>query len=913
MKKRYLLIIIIMSISKIAFSQSILRTFKGRVVDSAGMHPLADASICIYRASDTSLLNFGFTTPNGNFSMTTKSTDSLLIIVSLFGYSEHINRQPASEQWSFSSFPDIKLAKLPNSFGTIRVRSSAITMKGDTIEINASRFKVLPGSDVAQLFKKIPGFEVSVKGEIKVNGSPVTKIMVDGSDFFGNNPGLVSKNLSADMIETVQVFEDHNEDGSPKEQASKVINLKLKKGKKNGTFGDLMAGYGTRERYEAGARLNNFKNDRKFSVILNANNINETGFDFGFQNGHNAYGAERNGNSGSDDFWKSSSYNDNGSGNINNKMSGGLTYFNEFSRKRKLSFSAFGSRNNYFSTEASKSINAINDSTQRSNTDSSSTRGTSYSGTFETNYSKVGDSTGRYDIGISTSWDDNRANTGTVNAIRLNDLLLNQGNSSVKNNSLSRSVNLKGNVWRALRKDKRYTFSGNFNYEISNQQNQSFQFLQNNLDTFNNLNERLTKSKELLVKVFGKMPVYKKLMLNLSADRWADNNYSEQLSKSAQNPLSGQFEQSYNNKIDTLSVALNNKMEQYTIKPFLSISDKKFYVSGGVTLMQFRMDNQLKDSAQPIVRTYRKALPFAIMNYYSSKFYLYFSASKATSFPTITELLPTLNISNNYERRSGNKNLAPEDNYNFRLYSSFYKIKGFKYLYMSSNGSMSDNAKIWASRQTADGIIVKTPENARGKKTLNGGISAGKKITKVLTGTMGLSNDWSRNPLIINQNASFGTNNHLSLTPGINFTKSDSLDLNLSMTINQNNYKNGLNEMLNFNQVTFSYSMNIRTLLKTGTEISSTLDISDQRNVPGIGKVIPVWNAYLQHPLGKKGAYNLKLTAYDILKRNTNITRYSSENYIYISQNNQLQQYFMLSLIYKIKKMGGDDEFNYTY
>ena len=235
----YALFLVLFSYSQ-ADAQTAMRSFKGRLIDSTTSNPLGDATVSIYRASDTSLLNFGFTTPMGNFTLSTRNNDSLIIIISHLGHKEKTFKVVAEENWQFINYGDVKIAELPFSFNAVKIRTAAITIKGDTIEINASRFKVLPGSDVAQLFKKIPGFDVNVKGEIKVNGSEVNKIMVDGSDFFGNNPGLVSKNLSADMIETVQVFEDKNLDGSPKEGASKIINLKLKKGKKNGMFGDVI-------------------------------------------------------------------------------------------------------------------------------------------------------------------------------------------------------------------------------------------------------------------------------------------------------------------------------------------------------------------------------------------------------------------------------------------------------------------------------------------------------------------------------------------------------------------------------------------------------------------------------------------------------------------------------------------------
>jgi hypothetical protein len=914
MKKSYALIIIVFACLNSVFAQSSPRSFKGRVVDSATLKPLGDASICIYRASDTSLLNFGFTTPNGNFQLTTKYPDSLIIIISLFGFGEYVKKEPAALGWDYHHYPDIKLPLLPLTLKGYTIRSSAISMKGDTIEINASKFKVLPGSDVAQLFKKIPGFEVSVKGEIKVNGSPVTKIMVDGSDFFGNNPGMVSKNLTADMVETVQVFEDLNEDGSPKEESSKVINLKLKKGKRNGTFGDVMAGYGTKQRYEAGIRLNNFKNDRKFSFVLNSNNINETGFDFGFQNWHSAYAAQRNGGTNNDDFYYYTYGDNRGEGNINNKLNSGFTYFNEFSGKRKLSFNIYGNRNNYNSIEASKNISPINDSTQRSNTDSSVLNGLAVSANFDVSFTKEIDSTGEFELGFNTSMSDNRNNSNNTNIIRLNDVLLNKGISSIRNTSGNTRMGLTGNYYRYLRKNKDYMFSLNTNYNMFDNDNRSFQFVENTRDTFNNLNERLTKSNEFLVKLFGKMPVYKKLLFNISADRWVQINASEQLSRNAQNRFSSGFEQTYQNRIDTLSIQLDNRMEQYTFKPYMSIRKKFFYVASGVTFMKMNITNKFRDSAEAISNDYSKLLPYFLLSYYPGNMYAFINISKSTEFPTISELLPILNIANNYERRTGNRNLSPEDNYGFRSYCSLYKLKGFRYLHFSFNGSMSDNAKIMVNRQTEDGIIIKTPQNARGKKELGGQLNMSKKITKVISFSTFLNGETKRNPLIINEEVAFGTNNTLTFSPGISFSKSDSLDLSVNLTYNYTDYRNSLNQTLNFRQNTFTYNFSVRTVLNSGTELSSTIDVSDQRNVPGIGRIVPVWNAYIQQPLTKNGKYNLKLSAYDILKQNTNITRFASENFIYINQSNRLQQYFMLTLIYKIKKMGGDNEgMDYVY
>jgi len=128
-------------------AQTWQRSFKGRVVDSSSLKPIADATISIFSAKDTMLLNFGFTTPNGNFTLSTKSNDSVLIIISIIGYNEHTIKDPMQVGgWMFEDYGDIKLSPLAFSLKGFTVRTSAIRMKGDTIEINASRFKVLPGT-----------------------------------------------------------------------------------------------------------------------------------------------------------------------------------------------------------------------------------------------------------------------------------------------------------------------------------------------------------------------------------------------------------------------------------------------------------------------------------------------------------------------------------------------------------------------------------------------------------------------------------------------------------------------------------------------------------------------------------------------------------------------------------------------
>jgi len=875
-----------------------VRTFKGKVINASNSLPMGDVSVCLYRAVDTSLLNFAFTTKLGNFSLTTSNKDSLILIVSVLGFDEIAKKQAPEENWSHADYGNMRLVASAVEYSSVKVSGAAIRMRGDTIEINANKFKVLPGSDVAQLFKKIPGFEISVKGEIKVNGNEVTKIMVDGSDFFGNNPGLVSKNLNADMIETVQVYEENKETGgnqSDKGQTS-VINLKLKKGKKNGTFGDVMAGYGTKERYEAGLRLNNFKNDRKFSVILNGNNTNETGFDFGFDNWHRAQSVNKNQVNNTNYYFQDFSSD---RGNINNKLSGGATYFNEFSRKRKLSFNAFVAQNKFSSINSSKIENAVSEINSRKMTDSSNFNGTSNNIEFSANYTKEIDSTGNFSLGASIKTENNNTTNRNYNKVDLNHILVNDNRSILKDDKSNTTFSMSTTYGRNSRKNKNYKYSiaGNYSYDVIN--NNTNQSVINYTDTFNNKYQRDNKVNDFLFKLSGTMPVYKTLLFTLSADYWYQQSQLVFLGLGAADRSSTSFEQPYQNNIDSLSKTFDNNFSQQSFKGTFSKSTRKAYLSFGSTLLNFNVENK----AFNIKNNYPVLLPF--FNYYNwgGKQYISFNLSKSVDFPTVNQLAPIFNLNNNFNRNEGNKNLNPQERYFMRTYINIRKNKYFKSMGMGLGGSYFESAYINESVQGADGIVKSRVVNATGKMSSENNFYVAKTLFDILDINFSSRYEYQKNPFLINQTKGFNTSNMFTYTPGFDVLLSDSMEFNFDMEINNSKTLNSLNSGLNFKQTTYSYNFGLRTVLKTGTEISSEFALNDQRNIPNIGKFIPVWSAFVQQAMDKKGIYNLKLTAYDILNKNTNISRYATENSVIINQSNRLTRYFMLTLVCKLRKI----------
>ena len=160
-----------------------------------------------------------------------------------------------------------------------------IEMKKDTIEYNAAAFKTAPNAVVEDLLKKLPGVEVDRDGSIKAQGEDVNKVLVDGKEFFGDDPQMATKNLEADAVDKVQVFDKKSEfaefSGIDDGNEQKTINIALKEDRKQGTFGRVGAGGGTDETYRLDANINQFRKDNQFSLITKHNNINEQGFSIG--------------------------------------------------------------------------------------------------------------------------------------------------------------------------------------------------------------------------------------------------------------------------------------------------------------------------------------------------------------------------------------------------------------------------------------------------------------------------------------------------------------------------------------------------------------------------------------------------------------------------------------------------------
>jgi hypothetical protein len=263
-------------------AQKVSGIVKGHLQDISG-DPLPEATITVMRSQDSTLVGFTLTSSSGYFESKNLNAGNYYLMLSYQGFESIKKSFSITSEKPMADLGAVKLEKAYKTLGEVVVTDEVpIRIKGDTLSYNANSFKTKPNANVEELLKKLPGVQVERDGTVKAQGENVQKVYVDGKEFFGNDPKLATRNLSADMIESVDVFDDMSEqskfnkidDGS----RSKAINLKLKKDKKKGVFGKVYGGYGTEDRYDAGLSTNFFKGATQVSVIAKANNTNNLGF-----------------------------------------------------------------------------------------------------------------------------------------------------------------------------------------------------------------------------------------------------------------------------------------------------------------------------------------------------------------------------------------------------------------------------------------------------------------------------------------------------------------------------------------------------------------------------------------------------------------------------------------------------------
>jgi len=282
--KKLILLLCILSSAFITQAQ-INGSVKGKLIDTTAKQLLSEATVSVMLLKDSSLVSFILSDKKGSFEITNLDAGNYLLMISYTGYENFKKPFSITTEKKTTDLGEIILQKEYKTLtGVVVTNEAPVKINGDTVSFKADAFKTKPNATTEDLLKKLPGIQVERDGTVKAQGENVQKILVDGKEFFGNDPKLATKNITADMVDQIQVFDDMSEqskftkidDGS----RSKTINIKLKKDKNKGDFGKIAAGGGSDGRYEGNLMFNHFRGNQRISVLAGANNTNKQAFSF---------------------------------------------------------------------------------------------------------------------------------------------------------------------------------------------------------------------------------------------------------------------------------------------------------------------------------------------------------------------------------------------------------------------------------------------------------------------------------------------------------------------------------------------------------------------------------------------------------------------------------------------------------
>lgn len=878
-------------------------TISGKIIDGETREPIPAATIRILNQKDSTLVTGASSKTDGTFVISVKH-GTFITHISFVGYTDLFKNITISP-----SNPNIKLDTISLNESHILLDEAVITaqapeivVKGDTLEYNADTYKVTETAVVEDLLKKMPGVEIDNNGVIKVNGKEIKKILVDGKEFFSDDPKVASKNLPAKMVNKLQVVDKKSEmekmTGFDDGNEEMVINLTVKPNMKQGAFGNAFVGYGSKQRYEANAMVNYMRNRDQLTFMGGLNNTNNAGFSdlasamFGGGGGRGGRGGGGGGNG------------------INKSANTGLNFSKEFANKLEIGGNVrygvsdtevvsktytqnFLSKGNTFEDENNHSNNFsenVNmDVRLEWKPDSLTSLVVRPNASFYRNernengeFLTTRESGDSINFGNSEYFSQGRGNNfgGSIDfnrRIGKPGRTISFNANAGTNNSESHAENLSNTYYNGTRPDDI------IDQQITNNSSSS------NWSTFISYVEPLGKENFLQFSYN-----YRRNLSESDRDtRTQDDtgNYTvfdKQYSKRHQNSSSNQ----------NMSVNFRSRTEKYNYSVGFSVypsnSKRKTFVG----------DSLINDVTQKVTNY----SPSAQFNYtWTRQKNLRFSYNGNTDQPSVSQISSVVDITDPLNITYGNPDLKPSFRHRVNARYQHSQPENNRFYMLSSNFNYTTNA-IVTSRFT-------DPETGRKENTfknVNGNWDADVRFTttqpfrnKKFTVTTTSNASYSRNNGFSNNEENISKQINLSENLSFNYN-SDKFLFSIRGNISYNDVKNTLEGQQDREFLNYGTSANTTIYLPYDFNIQSDIRYSSNSGYSdGFKQNEVLWNASLEKQLFKQKNGIIRLKVYDILQQRSNIRRNVSSNFIRDTTTNTLTSYFIVHFVYRFNVFSG--------
>jgi hypothetical protein len=904
---------ILLSISYASKAQNI--TIEGTVMDSTIKKPLNYATISLANAKDSSLISFTRANDAGFFQIKNVPAGKYLISISYVGYQfTWVAVKAGTTQ--VLSLGNIYLQNTATmSAVTVTARRPPVVINGDSIEFNSENFKTQPNAVVEDMLKKMPGIEVDKSGGITVNGKSVSKVYVNGKEFFTGDPKMATRNLAADAVDKIQIYDKKSDQamftGIDDGNEETAINIKTKKDRKQSTFGKVGSGFGTPGRFDGQGNVNRINNDEQYSVIATANNVNKQNFSMGDIANFSAGGGGRGGGGITINFSGGDGGTDANSRGIAETYSLGGNYSNLLNdKKMDFNANANGSDVSRYNTSNSFTQNLIpgNNFNRTSNSVSDSrNQQQRFNATIDNKVSE----TFSYKFTPSVSVQHNTSNSESSTSTFLPDGTPTNG-TLTKASSVSDATNIANTLLLRKRFAKKgrtisSTITQGYNESLANGSQFTDQLFYNfgvltKDSILDQQNKRKNLSQSYSANVVYTEPISKKSLLEFNV--YLNKNNSSTSRKVFDRNLG-------NNQYDLLNNRLTNEFSsEYTYAGGgmnYRLNQKKYNFSTGFSLQDAMLNGINTSVNTKIKQEFKDVLPSATFQYnFSQTQNFNFNYRTSTNQPSLTQLQPVLDQSNINNQVIGNPNLKRTYNHNINLRFFSTKILAQRNFFALLNAQVANNSivnydSILPTRQT-----LSKPVNVNGVYRINGSVNYGFGVKKLYSRfNFGLNGGYNNNVNYVN--GTLNTTIIKSIGPSFNYTYSldEIMDLNISARHNYNITKNQVNTALNTNYVSRIYTADLTNYLPWGFVLNQSMNYTiNEGRAPGFNTAVPIWNASLSKFFLKNKRAELKLSAFDLLNKNIGISRNVTQNQIVDQSYNVINQYFLIGFTYSLQKSG---------
>lgn len=882
---------------------------KGRVIENSTNQAIEMATVRLLNRKDSTLVTGTTTDKNGYFVLPKVKKGSYILMISFIGFEsayKNIITDGSKDQLNVGT---IKLGDSTISLKeTIIVgKANEVVVRNDTIEFNADSFKVTEGAVLEDLLKKMPGVEITESGGVKVNGKEIKKIMVDGKEFFLNDPKVATKNLPAQMVDKVQVMDRLSDmasmTGFDDGEEETILNLTVKKGMKQGWFGNAFLGAGNKDRYEGNAMVNRFVDDNQFTLMGGFNNTNNMGFsDLGSNLGSMGGGGRGRGGFGAGSGITSSA---NVGGNMSLELSdrfllGGNGRYgysdNETFNKSRTQNILNNGEMNYYNEESS-----------------GNTIGNNFGSDIRIEW-KPNDKT-HFIIRPEVSYNHTLSNYGSKFETLDNDLNhVNDGFSSFSSKGEGYNTGIRVDFSHKLNKPGRI-FSASLSGGISGSYNNSFNYSETNFS-------ELGKEKELIdqkirydnssynYRLFTSWvePLSKKLALQLT---YRISYQEQERLRNAYTKGNDNIQDPYNVLDTAYSKNYRNKFLNQRVGLAIKTSNPKYNITLGINVdpSKTKSINFIGDKTiSEIDRDVFNFSPMARIKYkFSKQENLQVWYNGWTQQPSMEQLQPVADLSDPLNIRVGNPDLKPRYMNNiFTQYYNFNPLKQQTLMLMFRLSYTNNDIVSYSQYDKSLGKRTTTYRNVNGNWNImvHGNFNRPLKNKRFSISNMGMVM-YSQNKGFTNAVENISRNVMLFDRAGIDY-RSDLFDIGMKGNVRYNHVRNTLQK--DNNRTTWTYGGDASATLYLPLGFKAETDIKYTTNSgfsQGFDQNDWIWNASFSKTLFKNKQGLLRFKVYDILKQRKNISQTVTAHYIKDSEYNTLTSYFMVHFVYRFNIFKG--------